>query len=210
MIKSELRFTLVELLIVIAIIALLASILLPAISRVKAKGKEIQCVSNLKQCALIFSGYIDDNRGHIFPYMTERMWIRKDYGELFKADHVNAENEKVFVCPSDNSPYGLGTGMLVSSYGVSLSIARGGKTFIPQYKKASEAFIFIDTQLSGLGDEWPVRVDPSDAERAHIYAAAPRHNNSVNILYLDMHVKNMRDPLANIPTSSSNVFWSGN
>ena len=59
-------FTLIELLIVIAIIAVLASMLLPALDRGKQRAREIQCVSNLRQLGVGIRLYVDDNRSR-FP-----------------------------------------------------------------------------------------------------------------------------------------------
>jgi prepilin-type processing-associated H-X9-DG protein/prepilin-type N-terminal cleavage/methylation domain-containing protein len=56
-------FTLSELLVVISLIALLLAILLPAISRAKAKAREVACLNNLKQlqtCAKLYSLDHDD------------------------------------------------------------------------------------------------------------------------------------------------------
>ncbi len=58
-------FTLVELLVVIAIIALLMSILMPALNRARELGRRTVCLGNLKQLALAWVMYADENGGDL-------------------------------------------------------------------------------------------------------------------------------------------------
>ncbi len=59
------QFTLIELLIVIAIIAILASLLLPALGRAKETAKRVQCMGNLKNISLLDFGYMESYYGYV-------------------------------------------------------------------------------------------------------------------------------------------------
>jgi prepilin-type N-terminal cleavage/methylation domain-containing protein/prepilin-type processing-associated H-X9-DG protein len=64
--RSKHGFTLVELLVVIGIIALLISVLLPALNAARESAARTKCLSNIRQMALAIVMYCTDNKG-TFP-----------------------------------------------------------------------------------------------------------------------------------------------
>jgi prepilin-type processing-associated H-X9-DG protein/prepilin-type N-terminal cleavage/methylation domain-containing protein len=70
---QRLAFTLIELFVVIAIIAILAAILLPVLNSARRKAAQTSCINNQKQLGLGMQMYVDDN-GNTFPGIASRQY----------------------------------------------------------------------------------------------------------------------------------------
>ena len=66
-------FTLIELLVVIAVIAVLIAILLPALAGARRSGKATACLSNLRQLAIGWSTYADENKDALVPHRAPNL-----------------------------------------------------------------------------------------------------------------------------------------
>jgi prepilin-type N-terminal cleavage/methylation domain-containing protein/prepilin-type processing-associated H-X9-DG protein len=79
--RSRRGFTLVELLVVIGIIALLVSMLLPALNKVREQANATKCASNLRQIYMFVSMYSAENQGYMMP---ANMYVgRWEYGDWY-------------------------------------------------------------------------------------------------------------------------------
>ena len=65
--KRKRAFTLIEMMVVIAIIGILSALLIPAISVAKQKARSVKCISNLRQLSLGFTMYTDDHAQQLPP-----------------------------------------------------------------------------------------------------------------------------------------------
>src|SRR5918993_6089601 len=63
-------FTLTELLVVMGLIALLISLLMPALGQARAAARSTGCLSNLRQMGLAWTMYLSENRGHLPEHIT--------------------------------------------------------------------------------------------------------------------------------------------
>lgn len=98
-------FTLVELLVVVAVIALLMSLLLPALGKARQTGQNITCQSNLRQMGIATTMYLND-QGDDAAFLPTRITlptgnqIYARYRAIELLDQYMEGNREAFLCPS--------------------------------------------------------------------------------------------------------------
>lgn len=119
-------FSLVEILVVLGLIALLISLLLPAIQKARTQSKAVACQSNLRQIGQAMLIYANSNRGWLFPPeqglivpINERWFVPVlrpppplDPGSVDPKDWTPA----VMLCPADDPDAGSAHSYLVNHH----------------------------------------------------------------------------------------------
>lgn len=161
-------FTLSELLVVIAVIAVLASLLLPSLSQAREKGRKILCASNQRQLSLAATTYSLDFAEVMNPLQDERSDatgkpVETTY-RIILWKYVS-QSPRVFDCPSEKvASYADGISPSDASLGgFSMS---AGTDWPHLYGFPSPYEVWNASGIGVAGAHWiPVRDDPTLASR---------------------------------------------
>lgn len=95
--KKQQAFTLVEMLVVIAIILLLIALALPALTNAQEKGHRVACIGNLRQLYLAYHQYTEENRWVTPRGYSGINWTTGTWREFIEPYH---RDRRIYLCPS--------------------------------------------------------------------------------------------------------------
>ena len=177
---KQICFTLIELRVVIAIIALLAAMLLPALQQSRDRAKTTKCQGNIQQLCIATQAYCDSNKGFLAPTYgnTNAIYGKNNWGEgsspTLLLPYLGMSSAMRLQCAASPSPSKYSLSFNAYHYG-----NPNGKKKIDLILKPSRRSNIVDYRVGYLSYYYVQRVED-----------VWRHGNSnaVNIGFLDGHV----------------------
>lgn len=196
-------FTLVELLTVIAIVAILATILIPAVGRVRHAAKTSECQSTLRHWGSLLQVYAQDNNFRMpNPWLPHQASEDLDENMPWTSSLVNNgyitkdETYNMMVCPNTDCIAGAGT----VCYAMNKNLVT---RWDQQYWYHNKLVNPTDTVMLGdvgINENWGVGgkgsggttlTHPDEASRPFDTLGFREANNTANILFADGHVEGL-------------------
>lgn len=191
---SRTGFSLIEMLFVVAVIAILAGLMFPLAGSVRARAQRTSCLNNLRQWGLALNLYLDENRGK-FPNWqgNSKLWYEElppyvDQAPMSELVTFPGGGKKsMFLCPADVGD-GTDHGDYYSSYTFNTHVSRTkGATHQHQIKNPDRFVVFSETPTGGKSG-----VDLSTLGRTKNGSSAFRHSGSVCFAFADGHAAAFR------------------
>jgi prepilin-type N-terminal cleavage/methylation domain-containing protein len=201
-----LAFTLIEMLVVVAIIAVLAAIAFPGNRGMMENVRSAQCTSNLREIFPAIQGYVQDNDGQ-YPHSragkgVDSFWLSQ-IGVYFDEGR-RCEQSKVangpwsqnvpFVCPSCTAHGWGGVGIDLGINGAEVG-GRQGNARVPPLRVArvlspSTTLLVADAVGPGGGGAWQIRsrTIPTGTGQFNPSSIATCNKDRANVLYINGHV----------------------
>ncbi|MCX7886947.1 MAG: type II secretion system GspH family protein [Verrucomicrobiae bacterium] len=204
----ETGFTLVELLVVVTIIALVLTMLFPAIGRMREKAKRSSCMNNLRQitqAALLFAA---ENSGAIphpnfWAYSNAPTAFAPEGGELWRY----TGSKEVLRCPMDQAPDDACESWKVGSYAM-LEVTNVAIRVNVRSFRANDV-LFFETEGKIICAENRLASPPVQSGDAKVLTT--RHNEGGHIGCYDGHVEWMARAewvrLASVSSGLKNRLW---
>lgn len=186
--KTNRAFTLIEMLVVIAIIATLVAIIFPSLSSVLEKGKVTQDMNNLRQIGLATQMYLNDNDGAFFqPSGGPTPWT-----QLLHPKYL--ANWKIFQSPFDKRTPSETDASAPVSYGFNANAKSGGSSLLADTIAAPSVFVlFAPAQDAGATVKFSATGTTGPTVLKAGNASGGTHNRRLRIdaCMADLHVENM-------------------